>query len=333
MKTISVIVMNLCVPCENRCRYCLLSYDGKISGVDYDRSEAYAKRFHAWIKEHRPDLSFLFGFGYSMEHPNLIDAIKFCQSIGSPTGEFLQLDGLKFRTEDELEKFLLNLKNNGIKMINFTFYGTEEYHDKFAARKGDYRLMMDSLKAANKIGLKATVGIPLNSENAEQVDQLLEKLNQYALGNISCFVPHSEGRGCLLEAVRFTLRDYEKLSNKAKSLLSREKFKTEKEWIAMSELPQTTKRALTITLRPDNIEFFEKMDFAETIAYLERLDDTYYQTVPSFEELMALYGDSNSDKLYSARDLYLNYQRRYLLEHTVSVYDMNDERQCFSRRV
>ena len=51
MKTVSINVMNLCVPCENRCRYCLLSYDGKVSGVDYTRSEVYAKRIYDIVKD------------------------------------------------------------------------------------------------------------------------------------------------------------------------------------------------------------------------------------------------------------------------------------------
>lgn len=91
MQTKSVYVMNLCVPCENRCRYCLLSYNGKTNGVDYKRSEAYVKRFYDWIQEHRPELSFVFGFGYSMEHPNLFEAIEFLQKIGSPTGKCYSL--------------------------------------------------------------------------------------------------------------------------------------------------------------------------------------------------------------------------------------------------
>ena len=95
MKTTSINVMNLCVPCENRCRYCLLAYCGTVNGVDYKRSEVYAKRFYEWLWDNRPELSFLFGFGYSMEHPNLLEAIDFCQSIGSATGEFLQFDGFR----------------------------------------------------------------------------------------------------------------------------------------------------------------------------------------------------------------------------------------------
>ena len=190
MKTVSINVMNLCVPCENRCRYCLLSYDGKVGGVDYGRSEAYAKRLYQWIKANRPDLSFLFGFGYSMEHPKLLEAIDFCQSIGSATGEFLQFDGMKFRTDGELEVLLLQLKERGIQLIDLTFYGTETYHDRFAARTGDYRLMMNTLTKANQIGLDVTVSIPVTQENAGQLDALITELNRYRTQRIACFIPH-----------------------------------------------------------------------------------------------------------------------------------------------
>ena len=185
MKTVSINVMNLCVSCENRCRYCLLSYDGKTHGVDYQRSEAYAKRFYEWLRTNRPDLSFLFGFGYSMEHPDLLRAIDFCRSIGSATGEFLQFDGMKFRTDEELEELLLQLKEHGIKLIDLTFYGTESYHDRFAARNGDYQLMMRTLAKANKVGLDVTVSIPITHENANQLDTLIAQLQQYRTNRIS----------------------------------------------------------------------------------------------------------------------------------------------------
>ena len=77
MQTVSVNVSNLCVPCCNRCRYCLLSWDGQLRGVDYGRSTAYARRFYDWLRENRPELSFAFYFGYSMEHPKLLESISF----------------------------------------------------------------------------------------------------------------------------------------------------------------------------------------------------------------------------------------------------------------
>lgn len=331
MKTVSINVMNLCVPCQNRCRYCLLSYDGKIHGVDYKRSEAYAKRFYQWLRDNRPDLSFLFGFGYSMEHPNLLGAIDFCRSIGSATGEFLQFDGMRFRTDEELQILLRQLKDHGIKLIDLTFYGTEAYHDRFAARMGDYRLMMNTLAQANKVGLDVTVSIPITHENVEQLDDLIRELEQYRTQRIACFVPHSEGRGRLLDQVRFSEADYDELSENVRSRINTTRFKTEREWLK-SGFPITDKRVLTVTLRSENVDYFEVLSFADTIAYLEKLDDDYYAAIPPVEELARLYGDPNGQRYYSARDLYLHYQQRYIEEYSIKIHDINDERQCFSRR-
>lgn len=331
METKSINVMNLCVPCENRCRYCLLSYDGKIDGADYRRSEAYALRFYTWLRENRPELSFLFGFGYSMEHPNLLDAIDFCRSIGSATGEFLQLDGMKFRTDGELEILLNSLKAHGIRLINLTFYGTEEYHDRFAARAGDYRLMMRTLSVAGLVGLDATVGVALTRENVRQVDALITELRRYRIQKITCFIPHAEGRGHLLNPVRLSVKDLELLSEDAQSLINRSRFKSEGEWLR-SGFPEAKNRSLSVVLTRENIDYFERMPFDETISYLEGLDDSYYATVPPVSELARQYGDPDGERLYSARDLYLSYQRRYLSDRKIDIYDINDERQCFSRR-
>ena len=179
MKTVSVHVMDLSVPCANRCRYCLLSYDGRVNGVGLDRSMAYAQGFHDWLRENRPELNFLYGWGYSMEHPRLAEAIRFCRSLGCATGEFLQFDGMAMRTQAELRELLTMLRREGIRLIDLTFYGTEDYHDRFAARKGDYRLMMDTLAAANEVGLDVTISIALTRENSGQLNELLQALGQH----------------------------------------------------------------------------------------------------------------------------------------------------------
>jgi len=332
MKTTSINVMNLCVPCENRCRYCLLSYDGKVTGVDYSRSEAYARRFYDWLKEKRPGMGFLFGFGYSMEHPELLPAIDFLNSIGSPTGEFLQLDGLKFRSDDEIREYLTGVKEHGVKLIDLTFYGVEEYHDRFAGRRGDWRYMMRILGAANELGLEAEVSLPLTHENAGDAEVLLRELDGYQLKRVFAFIPHGEGRGATLEDVRFRTGDLERLGDRALAMLNRDRFRSEKEWIASGETPSYENRVLTVTLRPDNIAFFESLSFDETIRWLEEMDDLYYNTIPPFESLVKTYGDPSCEKFYSLRDLFLKYQRRYMREQGLEMYDVNDERNCFSRR-
>ena len=238
---------------------------------------------------------------------------------------------MKFRTDEELECLLRQLKDRGIKLIDLTFYGTEGYHDRFAARTGDYRLMMRTLAQANKIGLDVTVSIPITHENAAQMDALIGELERFQTQRITCFVPHSEGRGRRLDPIRLSAQDYFQLTGLVRSRINTARFKTEGEWLKCG-FPVNEKRVLTVTLTPENADFFEGLPFADTIAYLEKLDDDYYAAVPTVEELAKIYGDPNGDRYYSARDLYLTYQRRYIADHNLEIYDINDERQCFSRR-
>ena len=230
-----------------------------------------------------------------------------------------------------METLLWQLKDHGIKLIDLTFYGTEAYHDRFAARSGDFRLMMRTLAMANKIGLDVTISIPITQENAGQTDTLIAQLKQYHTQRITCFVPHSEGKGRLLDSVRFSAQDYANLSENVRNRINTTRFKTESDWLK-GGFPTNEKRVLTVTLRPENISFFESLTFTETIAYLEKLDDDYYSAIPTVEELSKIYGNPSGDRYYSARDLYMHYQRRYITDNRIEIYDINDERQCFSRR-
>ena len=332
MQTSAVYIQNLCVPCASHCRYCLLSWDGHLRGIDYDRSAAYAKKFYDWLQKHRPDLDFQFYFGYSMDHPRLAEATDLLQSMGCVGGRFLQFDGMQFRSDEEIRQLLTMLLDHGIQLIDLTFYGTREYHDRFAGRIGDYDFMMRILAIANQVGLPVEIGIPLTHENASQLDAMLVEFSPYPLQRLFCFIPHSEGRGRVLDSVRFTETDYHALSDTAKALLNRGKFRPEREWVVQDAFPPYEKRVIVLSLTPDNIDHIEAMSCEDVITYLEQLDDDYYRVMPSLEELIHLYGDADGEEFYSERDLYQKYQRRYTSEHSLQLYDIHDERQCFSRR-
>lgn len=331
MQTVSINIGTLCTFCCNRCRYCLLSYEGKVQGADWDRGCRYAKVFYDWLQKNRPDLSFAFYFGHSMEHPHLLEAIDFLQEIQSPTGEFLQFDGMQFRDEKQLHAFLSNLKAHGIKLIDLTFYGTRTYHDRFAARKGDYDYMLNMLRAANQIGLDCEIGYPLTQESAPLAGNFMAEIAPYQLKNLFFFIPHGEGRGKTLEHIRLTEDAAEKLPESVQAHFNRRRFKTERAWL-QDGFSAPARRVLTLMLTEENIVRYEKMEPAEVIRELEEMDDSYYRVMPSLPKLAARYGDQNGDKLYSERDLYLSYQRRYMADEKLDIYDVNDERQNFSRR-
>lgn len=331
METAAIAVQTLCVPCHNLCRYCLLSWDGKLPGADYDRSELYARRFHQWLRENRPDLSFQFYFGFSMEHPHITDAIDFMGSIGSAGGQFLQLDGLAFREDTGIRDYLSAAKAHGIRAVNLTFYGTREYHDRFAGRRGDFDYLMAILRTALSLGLEVSVGVPLTRENVPHAEELLRILTESGV-DPRFFVPHSEGRGITLEPVRLRQQDLEQCSPEIQARFNARMYRTEAQWIRTAPLPILKKRMLTISLTPENIGFFESLPFEETIRHLEQRDDAYYAQFPPLRELMDIYGNPESELLYSFRDLCQHYMRLYLADHPSEIPDVTDERSCFSRR-
>ncbi len=332
MITRSVMLQTLCVPCACHCRYCLLSWNGKTPGLDYEQSAAYAKAFHQWISRERPGLTFHFSFGYSMDHPQLPRAVAFLNSIGSVTGKYLQLDGMAFRSPGEMAALLNELRENGAESLNFTFYGLPAYHDTFAGRRGDFQFMLSTLGLARTAGFQVTAGIPLTRESAPQAEELVSLLRGAGVERPRLFIPHEEGRGASLSGIRFSTRDAEGLPPALLSLLNQNIYQPESQWMGQRPLPPEENRALLISLTPDNFSRYQAMDFAAVIAEAEALDEAYYSALPDLNGLLSLYGDPQGTGYYSRRDLTHHYQKRYIREHALNLYDVTDERQTGSRR-
>ncbi|MBQ6544952.1 MAG: hypothetical protein IJL72_04365 [Lachnospiraceae bacterium] len=333
MITKSIFIQNLCTPCACRCRYCLLSWNGKTVGIPWERALAFARRFQVWQKEMRPELDMYYGFGYSMEHPDLRGAIRDLRSIGSPQAEFLQCDGMKMRDGAACGNLCAMLAEEGVKHLNFTIYGLPEYHDRFAARAGDFDLVLRMMAAAKDAGLQVSAGIPLTHESAAQAGKVIGILRNRALcDKVSLFVPHEEGRGINLEPVRFSTEDLSLLSEETLSLLNRRIFRPEGEWIRNRAFAEESQRTVIISLRGDNIDRYEAMRPEEILSEIEALDDAYYAAFPTLPELAERYGDPDGKRFFRQRDLFYHYRRLYVKEEGISVYDVTDERQSGSRR-
>jgi len=299
------------------------------NGIDYNRGKKFAERFVCWGKEKGlPDLPYYF-IGYCAEYPELFDNIAFNRSVGFIGASFLQCNGIRIRNETETDEFIGKLKAAGITTIDTTFFGNEGYHDRFAARTGDYEFMLRLAKSAERQGITCSPSVVVTEENIPMLDGLISTLAQITdMRNIHAFLPDYRGRGYLMEDTRLTIKSYEKLSDKIKNKINISRYKTESEWLSMDILPEYTKRALVITLRKDNIEQFEQMSCGEIIKYIEDLDDAYYGAIPPINQLSKLYGDPNNTKLYRLRDLFWMWQKQYIKENHLSLYDVTDERLC-----
>ena len=330
MKTTSFSIANYCVPCHAHCRYCLLASCGKATGVDYKAGETFAAGVIRDMKEARPDLPCSYYIGYCMDAPDLPEYLRFSREHQAPAAKFLQMNGFAFRKDQELEALMRSIRGAGVEMIDLTFYGTEEYHDRFAGRKGDFRFLLRMLDQACKAGLQVNVSIPLIRENLDQMPELYETLSVYPLYRAACFLPHSKGRGKSLQEKRITRQEFEQLPEGIRKTFAKTNHMTEAEWIASDQLTDPDRRSLTLVLRPDNIEKYSRMNAAEILNELETMDDRFLKEMPSVQELARMYGDPENQQLFRSRDLALAWQQRYIAETGNRIYDMHDETHHFS---
>lgn len=325
MRSTSLMIMNLCVPCPCDCRYCLLSSCRKATCVPYEQGKLYTQRFQAWAKEHRPDLPVHMCIGYCMDTPHLTDYLRFSRETGAPWASFLQLNGLKLRSREDCAAWLRAAAQEGVKTIDLTLYGDEAYHDRFAGRKGDFAHMMHLLHAASSLGLEVSLSMPLTQENAAMAAPLMERFA--SLPGVTCraFLPHSKGRGSSISHLRLTKSDFAALPGIVLSHFSRAETLTEAEWIARGEYPQTTTRTLYLVLTPETMSSLEQLDFAQVISSLEETHDRYLAAMPSDAQLAALYGDSTNEQLFRLRDLRLKWHQQWTADHP-DIPDLHDER-------
>jgi MoaA/NifB/PqqE/SkfB family radical SAM enzyme len=319
----------MCVPCFCHCKYCLLSYEYILEGIDYHRGIEYAKRFQTWLLSSHPEVSIMYYFGYSMETPFLLDSFEDLICLNSPITSFLQFNGMKKRTRDELIEFFIKLNGNGVKLISLTFYGMQITHDIFADRKGDFDYLLLILNCAKEIGLNTEAGIAITKGNIHEVDLLVETLESFT-NNIIIFTPHCGGKGSNIVQSKITIEDYNNLAEKTKKYFNRNKNKTQNEWV-ISDFPEAKERLITLSLLESNIATLESEPFEETYRTLEKMDNYFYSVVPSFKELLELYFDSSDDRIYTQKDLYAHYRRRYIADHNLVLNDI-DERYSYSIR-
>lgn len=330
MQTVSVSIANYCVPCHARCRYCLLCARGRAEGVEYDRSVAFYSRIRRELSTAHPDLPCHFYIGYCMDTPLLKEYIRFCRETGSPSGKFLQMNGFGFRTPAEMEHLMRQIRACGVELIDLTFYGLREYHDRFAGRKGDYDLLLSMLRAANEVGLPVHISAPLIRENKDQAEGLLSALQPMRPQRISFFLPHSKGRGRTLMDQRLTKLEFEGLSDSVRAHFSTVPLHTEREWLEIGLSERGEKRALTAVLRPEEMDRLEEMDGPGLVSFLEKMDDDFLSRMPSAAALAAQYGDRTNEQLFRERDLVLKWQQQFMAREQPDLWDMRDETHHFS---
>lgn len=323
MKLHSIAIENLMVPCSNYCRYCLLSCNNDVNTEDYHKTEEFIRRIQTEMNE--LNINFNYYIGYCMDTPYLNDYLKLCREFNYSSADFLQLNGLRFRNLASLGEFIYNLKDNGIKLVDLTFYGTREFHDRFAGRKGDFDYLVDIIRTCNRLFVPVEISMPLFKDNLDQAEELYHFLNTLDIQRSFIFLPHSKGRGFRLENKRIDLNDYLSLPEVIKDNFTKIPVKTEAMWLEENDFPQEENRILTMVLK-NNTDYLD-LTAQEILDNLKEKDDYFYSKLPDNKTLAKMYGNSDSQLMYRKRDLIIKYRQLWAREHPdipATIEEYND---------
>jgi hypothetical protein len=325
-------IENMKATCSCMCKHCFYCTEKRATGVKYSIGEELTQRFDKWRKNNgMHDFDLCYTVGHSFDYPELIDNLNFNKSIGSLSSQYLFINGIREYNNIQINDFLDRVYTAGVRYVNFTFLGMQQYHDRFANRENDFNYLMLLLEKVKNTGFSINTGIVLLEDNIEQIEQLLDIVKKYET-NIYTFLVDYRGRGIDLENIRLTRNGINKMPEKVKAYFNAKKYKTESEWIAKDQWEPFNNRRFRLALRQDNIETIMNMSCDEIINHLKSIDENYYNAIPSMTVLAKRYGEKGSDTLYSERDLRWKWEKCYLKENKIDVEDIVDERLSGSMR-
>ena len=309
-------------PCNCRCRHCSLESGKRADTVPFERAEALAEKFVRWLEAQGiEDFPVDIIFGYSPDSPEFVQCTEFNLKHGA-TGRFVPVNGMRFKTDEELKDLFLSFREIGVTGVGVTFYGLRDLHDRWAGREGDFDYTLQVAEKAAECGIERSESILLSREALPDLRALIDLLDPTPGRKGRHICPWDyRGRGKNLENERITASEISGLPGRVKEFINLDgwrSYKPEGEWvetIGSGEFRRKTSRYYIVSVWQDNIEHLESADCGRVLQEIRETDEGFYQAIPSLSALAELYGRRSGDRIYSLRDLEWKWTDCYAAEH------------------
>ena len=293
-------------PCHCKCNHCLLGCGENIlSKVDYNKFREVALKFKDWKIDHNIEVCF---YPYNCaEFEEYKDSIDVNRQLDFQAWWYMNINGTEMRCGKELENWLDGLFKHGISCINISWFGDETFHDAFVNRKGYFGYLFEVLETAGRIGLTVNNMLYLLKSNLSMLYDLYNKLNCVSKksGKYFSLLDYlGSSRKRMNEFI--SLENYEALPDFIKNTISRNKYKTEAEWLDIintNRFVPPTKRVVNIMVTPENVDELLQLTAGEIVGRAHSIDIKLQAAIPGFKYLADNYGSSSSNILFDFRSL------------------------------
>lgn len=307
------------IPCVCRCRHCLLSNGERTAPkVSYQRAKAVAERFIWWsASQGDSGIPIRFGIGssYETDSETLIDYTSFRQANNMDGWDYLPLNGLRKRSREDIRRYLLPIRDAGLRVVNLSFHGCRESHDSFAGRSVDFDYLITMAEVMAELGIERSEMILLRRSVMTELPSLLKALDalpgtKQRIGGIQDYL----GRAVRLEDERLFADDLGRVPEALLSTLNCGRYRTESEWletIRAGAVPEPKWCLYVVGISDENINYLESSDCSDILQGITDDEAAIKASSPLLIELCATYGDTNNRRLYTFRDMESRLRGRY----------------------
>ncbi len=204
----SLIVNFQITGCPNRCAHCWAEGGERIDHTPVSEILSVLDQLCDLRERFRPlHLFFLHEATCHPEFPTIF-AEASERKLWNSRYSFLATNGYGLRRADTSSWELL--ATSGIEYVQFTFYGWEEEHDRFAGRRGAHEDLILSIDRANEHGLAWVGMLVAHRRNLGDLSSLRRRIGELGRDDTVCGVilPLYQGRG-REDALRPTAEDLE----------------------------------------------------------------------------------------------------------------------------
>lgn len=316
-------------PCANRCRHCYLNAgERRVTSVSYKRAKGIAQRFCDWAKRFdEPGQHVNLTVGESLEHSPaiLVDSMLFRRDHGMQGWDFLNVNGLRYRTRSELVSLYGSLKEAGARLVNLSWHGYADAHDDYAGRKGEFDYLLLMAEVIAELGLQRSDTVLLRKPILTDLAKLMDVLGSIASrGQLVPNMIDYLGRGESVEEERLEMHDLDSLPDELVSRINLSLYRTEASWIETilrDDLAPKTSITYFIAIDEDNIGYLEDEACDDILHGIRKNDEARRAGEPSLADLARTYGDPVGQKLYRLRDLERKWPELFWKDHDSATYE------------
>ncbi len=318
-------------PCRCRCKHCKgrggggagerLSLPENV--VPYPVAKDVVQRLWDWkLDNGYKNIMITFGAADCEDFEGNFDMMRYVGNLYARYGG--SFNGIRMRTPDEVDEFFRRVSESGYRTCYTTFYGTREFHDDFAGRKGDYDLMISAVRAIAKYGMQNYHVLFVSRSTLPYLDEISATLEAIPGDKVLSYRP-------ILNKSDVLTPESERL-HKAEFLALPEKYrqsdmyrlKTRAEWLEHIRSPKFKEDTKNYHLLNIGLDVGQ-MDLDEFYStpvgtYLDkRIEAELLRRIrtPTMPELADMYGerDLDSDLMYDLFDIHMEWKYLYRRDH------------------